>query len=313
MVEKGATENKAKSGKNKGSEPVPELERTKEPTLFDKNPVRTLMFKDLMFQDIMEGLRSEQISKEEMDEVLFLTVTNAVLERVGMNLPEEILSIFQENLDDYLAIAVVNKEYDIDLLALFRDQFLESEGDSFDDERALMEVLTAFEDIWWSSKKDFLRGRSPNELMDEAKAHIEGILHSDEDECCCAEYGDEEYWGARSYIIRDMWYGPMSESVMKESMPTPQRRERLFMSLTNALLDLILDVIPDFMGEDLCKSLDHNLELALVNKEAKVDILELFQADLVEFEEKWWGTGMKELDGKSPDEAMQAMARKYGI
>jgi hypothetical protein len=243
-----------------------------------------------------------------------LTVTNAVLERVGMNLPDDLMLIFQENLDDYLAITMIDREHNVDLLGKFRDQFLEEEGDSFDDERALMEALTAYEEKWWGSAKDFLAGRAPNDLMDEAKHRMECVLHEGEEcGCGCEEHDVEEYWAARSYIIRDMWFDSISESMAKESMPTPQKRERLFMSLTNALLDLVLNVMPDFMTEDLFQGLDNNLELSLVNKEAKIDVLEKFEAALMQFEEKWWGTGMKELGGKSPDEAMQDMARKYGL
>lgn len=311
MAVKKSTDSKA-AGKGKQVEEV--QAKVSEPTILDKNPVRTLMFKDLMLQEIVDGLKAEQVPKEEMEEVLFLTVTNAVLERVGLNLPQELLYIFQENLDDYLAISMIDREHQVELLSLFRDQFLAAQGDSFDDERALMEALTAFEDQWWDSPKDFLGDRSPNELMDEAKEKMESVLHKDEEcGCGCEECEDDEYWSARSYIIRDMWFTTMSESLSKESMPTPQKRERLFMSLTNALLDMVVNVMPDFMSEDLFQGLDHNLELSLVSKENKADVMALFEAALVQFEEQWWGSDLKELGGKSPDQAMQAMARKYGL
>lgn len=288
-----------------------------EPTILDKNPVRSLMFKDVLLQEIVDGLKAEQVPKEDMDEVLFLTVTNAVLEQVGMNLSEELLLVFQENLDDYLAISIVNREHNIDILSLFRDQFLEAQGDSFEDERALMEALTAFEDEWWGTSKDFLGGSSPNDLMDQAKDQLAGDSDEEgcenEHECECEECGDSHYWAARSYAIRDMWLDKIVESAAKESMPTPQRRERLFISLTNALLDLVVDVMPDFMTEDLFVGLDQALAMALVDKESKVELMQIFQDALAKFEEEWWGTGLKELGGKSPDEAVEGMARKYGL
>ncbi|MCG7845363.1 MAG: hypothetical protein MIO90_08035, partial [Methanomassiliicoccales archaeon] len=117
MAVKKSTDKGSKSDVEKK---VIEEEQVQEgaPSVMDKNPIRTLMFKDLMLQEIVDGLKTEQVPKEEMDEVLFLTVTNAVLERVGLNLPEELLLIFQENLDDYLAISMINREHDIDLLSL---------------------------------------------------------------------------------------------------------------------------------------------------------------------------------------------------
>ena len=250
--------------------------------------------------------RPNRCPREDMDEVLFLTVTNAVLEQVGMNLSEELLLVFQENLDDYLAISIVNREHNIDILSLFRNQFLEAQGDSFEDERALMEALTAFEDEWWGTSKDFLGGSSPNDLMDQAKDQLagdsdeEGCENEHEHECECEECGDSHYWAARSYAIRDMWLDKIVENAAKESMPTPQRRERLFISLTNALLDLVVDVMPDFMTEDLFVGLDQALAMALVDKESKVELMQIFQDALAKFEEEWWGTGLKELGWQEP-------------
>jgi len=313
MAVKKTKESKPKEPKKvKETEPkhIPEVENP----VLSKNPVRALMFKDAMLQDIVDGLKAEQVPKEDMDEVLFLTAANAVLERIGINLPEDLSYIFQENLDDYLSIAIINKEHEVDLLSLFRDQFLESQGDDFNDERELMETLVAFEDQWWDSPKDFLGGASPNALMEQAREKMDAVVqHEEECGCGCEEGGDGDYWASRAYIIRDLWFASIEESMAKESMPSPQKRERLFISVTNALLDLVVNVMPDFMTEDMFQGLDHNLELTLVNKQSKVDVLEMFEAALAKFEDEWWNAALKELGGKSPDQAMQAMGRKYGL
>jgi len=278
-----------------------------------KNPIRTLMFRDIMLDEIVDGLKAEQVPKEDMDEVLFLTAANAVLDKIGTNLPEDLLCMFQENLDDYLAISMINREHKVDLLSSFRDSFLESQGDSFSDERDLMEALTAFEDQWWESPKDFLGDVSPNQLIDQAKEKMASVLQEGE-ECECEECGDDDYWAARAYIIRDLWFPSMAEAISKEgALPSPQKRERLFAAVTNAMLDMLVNVMPDFMTEDLFQGLDHSLEMALVNKENKVDVLHLFEAALVKFEAEWWCTAMKELGNKSPDQALQEMGKKYGL
>ncbi|NLX48062.1 MAG: hypothetical protein GXY70_07855 [Euryarchaeota archaeon] len=296
----------------KGKASEPERGPMDEGSVLAKNPIRALMLKDAMLQEIVDGLKAEQVPKEDMDEVLFLTAANAVLERIGLNLPEELACILKENLDDYLAITIINKEHEVDLLSLFRDEFLGSQGDSFEDEMELMKALTAFEDQWWDSAKDFLDGAIPNELMEKAKEKMDSVLQQDDD-CGCEECDDENYWASRSYVIRDLWFSDIEKSMAKESMPSPQKRERLFISVTNALLDLVVNVMPDFMVEDMFQGLDHNLELALVNKENKVDVLQMFEAALAKFEDEWWNSAMKELGGVSPDQAMQAMGRKYGL
>jgi hypothetical protein len=311
MAVKKTNESKPKESK-KGKAAEPEQRSEVVNPVLSKNPVRALMFKDAMLQEIVDGLKAEQVPKEDMEEVLFLTAANAILERIGMNLPEDLLYIFRENLDDYLSIALINKEHDVDLLALFRDQFLESQGDDFNDERELMEALVAFEDQWWDSPKDFLGGAAPNALMDQAREKMDSVLKH-EDECGCEECGDEDYWASRSYIIRDLWFSSIEQSMAKESMPSPQKRERLFISVANALLDLVVNVMPDFMSDDMFQGLDHNLELTLVNKENKVDVLEMFESALAKFEDEWWNSTLKELGDMSPDQAMQAMGRKYGL
>jgi hypothetical protein len=311
MAVKKTKESKPKESK-KAKAADNEQKAMPENPVLAKNPIRALMFKDAMLHEIVDGLKAEQVPKEDMEEVLFLTAANAVLERIGLNLPEDLSYVFKENLDDYLSIALINKEHEVDLLSLFRDQFLESQGDSFEDERDLMEALTAFEDQWWGSPKDFLGGAVPNELMEQAREKMDSVLEHD-DGCGCEECSDGDYWASRSYIIRDLWFSNIEESMANEAMPSPQKRERLFISVANALLDLVVNVMPDFMSEDMFKGLDHNLELTLVNKENKVDVLEMFEAALAKFEDEWWNSALKELGGKTPDQAMQAMGRKYGL
>ncbi len=284
------------------------------PAVMKKNPIRALMFKDALLEEIVDGLKAGQIPKEDMDEALFLTTTNAILEIIGMNLPEDLQLVFVENLDDYLSIAMINKEHAVDLLGQFRDGFLASHPDSFEDEKALLEALTDYEEEWWGSPKDFLGGAVPNDLMEEARKRMDTILEQEEgaDQECEGEE-EEDYWASRSYVIRDLWFPSLLDSITKEPLPSPQRREVLFTAAANAILDIAVNVMPDFMSEEMFEGLDRYLELTLVNKECKVDVLTIFEDALAKFEDEWWTTARKELGGKSPDEAIQAMGRRYGL
>ncbi|HRR67093.1 MAG TPA: hypothetical protein P5063_05545 [Methanomassiliicoccales archaeon] len=284
------------------------------PAVMKKNPIRALMFKDALLEEIVDGLKAGQIPKEDMDEALFLTTTNAILEIIGMNLPEDLQLVFVENLDDYLSIAMINKEHAVDLLGQFRDGFLASHEDSFEDEKALLEALTDYEEEWWGSPKDFLGGAVPNDLMEEARKRMDTILEQEEgaDQECEGEE-EEDYWASRSYVIRDLWFPSLLDSITKEPLPSPQRREVLFTAAANAILDIAVNVMPDFMSEEMFEGLDRYLELTLVNKECKVDVLTIFEDALAKFENEWWTTALKELGGKSPDEAIQAMGRRYGL
>jgi hypothetical protein len=162
------------------------------------------------------------------------------------------------------------------------------------------------------------------EVMEQVHEHSE---HCD----CCGGDDSSEKNGPRSYVLRDVWYESLSEVISKEIMPEENKREMLFLTLSNAILDLVMDIIPDDYAKVVADNIDDFLAVTVVNKENNIDLLAKFKEDFVKekgdtfeddeqlqtalegFEDKWWNSKRKDLKGKTPNECLEEAAKRYGI
>jgi hypothetical protein len=134
----------------------------------EKNGPRSYVLRDVWYESLSEVISKEIMPEENKREMLFLTLSNAILDLVMDIIPEDYAKVVADNIDDFLAVTVVNKENNIDLLAKFKEDFVKEKGDTFDDEEQLQTALEAFEDKWWNSKRKDLKGKTPNEALEEA-------------------------------------------------------------------------------------------------------------------------------------------------
>jgi hypothetical protein len=151
----------AKQTEKKGEEATVE----QAPDLLEMNSSRTFALRDLWFEDLVKAV-DEQIAPElNKREMLFLTVTNAVLDMVVDVLPEELARVVSENIDDYIAVTLVNKQFGVDLLKEFQDEFVKEKGSEFETEENLDAALSEFQDKFWGTKRKELRDKSPNQAI----------------------------------------------------------------------------------------------------------------------------------------------------
>ncbi|NLI74320.1 MAG: hypothetical protein GX369_06090 [Euryarchaeota archaeon] len=146
---------------------VMDLDMIAEEVIFGKNPARTYALREVWYSSLKELISDPTVPDEAREEVMFLSLTNALLDMLMDVVPKEMALTFARNLDDYLAVTLVNKEYDIDLLKTFQDEFADAMGDDFQSEEQLMESLESFENEWWDNPRDELKGKSPNEALEE--------------------------------------------------------------------------------------------------------------------------------------------------
>lgn len=157
--------------------------------------------------------------------------------------------------------------------------------------------------------------------------------HEHDEECCCCEEGDDpiEKNSCRSYLLRDIWFEGLNQVVEEESAPEENKQEMLFLTLSNAILDLVMDIVPLEMAEVIAENVDDFLTVTVVNREYNVDLLQMFKQDFVnakgdtfededelnnalaEFEESWWNAPRKDLKGKSPNQALDEAAKQYDL
>ena len=146
---------------------------------------------------------------------------------------------------------------------------------------------------------------------------------------------EAQLWGKnpnRTQLLRDLWFDSMLEELSEDkTMDDDAKRQLLFMMTANAVLDMVMESIPDDLSVELSYCLDHMLGLAAVNKRYDVDLLdanfkvitkvkredyatgEEFEAAILEKEEKWWSVGKQLLGGRSPNDAIAEALSKYGL
>ena len=146
---------------------------------------------------------------------------------------------------------------------------------------------------------------------------------------------EAQLWGknpSRTQLLRDLWFDSMIEELSEDKdMDDDAKRQLLFVMTANAVLDMVMESIPDDMSVELSYCLDHMLGLAAVNKRYDVDLLEAnygvitkikrddyktseeFEAAILEKEEKWWSVGKQLLGGRSPNDAIAEALSKYGL
>jgi hypothetical protein len=130
-----------------------------------KNPMRSYVLRDIWYEGLNQVIEEEAAPEDNKKEMLFLTLSNALLDMVMDIVPADVGEILAENIDDFLCITMVNRENDLDLLQKFKEDFVIEKGDTFEDEIELQEALSKFEEIWWNKERKDLGDKSPNEAI----------------------------------------------------------------------------------------------------------------------------------------------------
>ena len=130
-----------------------------------KNPMRSYVLRDIWYEGLNQVIEEEAAPEDNKKEMLFLTLSNALLDMVMDIVPADVGEILAENIDDFLCITMVNRENDLDLLQKFKEDFVIEKGDTFEDEIELQEALSKFEEIWWNKERNDLGDKSPNEAI----------------------------------------------------------------------------------------------------------------------------------------------------
>ena len=146
---------------------VEDLDSIAESVIFGKNQNRTYALRDVWFPSLMEVINDKSVPEESRTEMLFLTLTNALLDMTMDVVPEDMALTYARNLDDYITVTIVNSKYGVDLLKTFREDFKRKEGENFATEEKLVAALSKFEEEWWATPRDDLEGKTPNDAVEE--------------------------------------------------------------------------------------------------------------------------------------------------
>jgi len=171
LAERKGSKTVKRKTKKKTSAPKDEADEVSvEDVLFGKNPSRSYVLRDVWFISLASVINEEELPEDSKRELMFLTLSNALLDMIMDIMPEDLSVLFARNLDDYLAVTVVNQQYNLDLLQQFQDDFAAAKGTKFKDERKLNDAVIEFEEMWWNSPRKDLGGKTPNAAVAEAGA-----------------------------------------------------------------------------------------------------------------------------------------------
>ncbi len=169
MAEQKGLENVKRARKKKATTPKDEADEVSvEEVLFGKNPSRSYVLRDVWYTSLASVINEEDLPEDSKRELMFLTLSNALLDMIMDIMPEDLSVLFARNLDDYLAVTIVNQKYNLDLLQEFQDDFAATKGTKFKDEKKLNDAVIEFEEMWWNSPRKDLEGKTPNAAVDEA-------------------------------------------------------------------------------------------------------------------------------------------------
>jgi hypothetical protein len=135
----------------------------------------------------------------------------------------------------------------------------------------------------------------------------------------------------RSQAMLDLWYDELQAQIEQETESEDGKKHLSFLMTVNAVLDLIMECVPEDIALEVSYSLDHTVALALVNKKYDCDLLEEEKkavsivkredydtdddyARAVEaIDEHWWSISQPQLDMRNASDAILEMLRKYKL
>ncbi len=148
-------------------EEIPEEERLFK-QLFGKNPRRVSALSDLVYEDLEEMMKSDEIPEEGKMKFLFKMAVNSILDIIMESSPDDVAEEMSYALDSYLGVALTNQKYGVDLFKEQRKAILSVDPKKFENNEQYELALEAFEEEWWSIPQPLLEKRNPNDAITES-------------------------------------------------------------------------------------------------------------------------------------------------
>ena len=133
--------------------------------LFGKNHQRSQALKDLWYEDLQKHLKEMKGSKEVKDEMSFMMVVNNVIDLMMGCIPDDLALELSYALDNTIALSLVNKKYDCDLIEEERKAISSVKREDYDTDDDFARALEAIEDHWWSIGQPQLDMRSASDAI----------------------------------------------------------------------------------------------------------------------------------------------------
>ena len=133
--------------------------------LFGKNHNRSQALKDLWYEDLQKHLKEMKGSEEVKKEMTFMMIVNNVIDLMMGCVPDDLALELSYALDNTIALSLVNKKYDCDLIEEERKAISIVKREDYDTDDDFARALEAIEDHWWSIGQPQLDMRSASDAI----------------------------------------------------------------------------------------------------------------------------------------------------
>jgi hypothetical protein len=133
--------------------------------LFEKNHNRAQALKDLWYEDLQKSLAEMKGSEDAKKEMSFMMIANNVIDLVMGCVPDELALELSYALDNTIALSLVNRKYDCDLIDEERKAISIVKREDYDTDDDFARALEAIEDHWWSIGQPQLDMRSASDAI----------------------------------------------------------------------------------------------------------------------------------------------------
>ncbi|MBO4552173.1 MAG: hypothetical protein J5673_03125 [Candidatus Methanomethylophilaceae archaeon] len=136
-----------------------------EKQLFEKNHQRAQALKDLWYEDLKKHLETMKESEDVKKEMSFMMIANNVFDLIMGCIPDDMALELSYALDNTIALSLVNKKYDCDLIEEERKAISIVKREDYDTDDDYARALEAIEDHWWSIGQPQLDMRSASDAI----------------------------------------------------------------------------------------------------------------------------------------------------
>lgn len=133
--------------------------------LFGKNPNRVRALMDLWYENLKESLDKSNVPDDKRNEMIFDMVANNVIDLMMGCVPDDMALEMSFALDNTIALSLVNKKYDCDLIDEERKAISVVKREDYGTDDDFARALEAIEDHWWSIGQPKLEMRSASDAI----------------------------------------------------------------------------------------------------------------------------------------------------
>jgi len=135
--------------------------------LYEKNPTRVKALSDLWYQEIIDTIDKTDLPEDAKRQMIFKMTANSILDMMDDATPTEMALDVSFYFDMYMGVALVNKNFEVDLFKEQQKALLSIDSTKFKTDEDYHAELRDFEEAWWSIAQPRLNERNPNDAIRE--------------------------------------------------------------------------------------------------------------------------------------------------